>query len=125
MHVLHAPVNSGGITLTTLADRISLKLDASTLEIFQKRIDILLPDSDLSTLNYFSLKNDDAPVAVKIDDTYPLFTRKQISQMLVGRSFAMLINLKYTLNLTDKLSTGTTDIKYLFKNIALKGKSHE
>jgi len=125
LHALHAPVNSGGITINALVNGICLKLDAPALEIFQKRIDALLPVSDLSKLDYFSLKSDGIPVAVKVDDTYPVVTRKRVSEMLAGSSLAMLINLKYTLNLTDKLSTGTTDIKYLFKDIVLKGKSYE
>ena len=125
LHVLHAPVNSGGITIAELVDRISRTLDAAALGIFQERIDGLLPVSDLSKLDFFSLKSDGIPIAVKVDDKYPVFTRKRVSEMLAGSSLAMLINLKYTLNLTDKLSTGTTDIKYLFKDIALKGRSHE
>jgi len=118
LHVLHAPVNSGGITITALVDRICLKLDAPALEIFKKRIDALLPVSDLSKLNYFSLKSDDVPIAVNVDGTYPVFTRKRVSQMLAGSSLSMLISLKYTLNLTDKLSTGTTDIECLFRGMA-------
>jgi hypothetical protein len=125
LHALHAPVNSGGITITALVDGICLKLDAPALEIFQKRIEALLPVSDLSKLNYFSLKSDDMPIAVKVDDTYPTFTRKRVSQMLAGSSRAMLINLKYTLNLTDKLSTGTIDIHGLFRDISFRDKRHE
>jgi hypothetical protein len=125
LRALHAPVNSGGITITELVDSIRLTLDAAALEIFQKRIDVLLPLSDLSKLNSFSLKSDDIPVAVQIDDTYPLLTRRRVSKMLSGSSLAMLINVKYTLNLTDKLSTGTSDISGLFRDIALKGESHE
>lgn len=118
LHVLHAPVNSGGITITALVDRICLKLDAPALEIFKKRIDALLPVSDLSKLNYFSLKSDHVPIAVNVDGTYPVFTRKRVSQMLAGSSLSMLISLKYTLNLTDKLSTGTTGIECLFRGMA-------
>ena len=116
---------AGGITIAELVDRISLTLDAAAREIFQKRIDALLPVSDLSKLNYFSLKSDDMPIAVKVDDTYPTFTRKRVSQMLVGSSLAMLINLKYTLNLTDKLSTGTIDIHELFRDVSFRDKRHE
>jgi len=125
LHALHAPVNSGGITISTLVDRIRLTLNAAALEIFQKRIDVLLPVSDLAQLNYFSLKSDDMPIAVLIDDAYPVLTRKRISKMLSGSSLAMLINIKYTLNLADKLSTGTSDISGLFRDMALKGEIHE
>ena len=125
LHALYAPVNSGGITISALVDRVHLTLNAAALEIFQKRIDVLLLDSDLSQLNSFSLKSDDMPVAVQIDDAYPVLTRRRLSQMLSGRSLAMLINVKYTLNLTDKLSTGTGDISGLFRDMALKGEIHE
>ena len=124
LHALYAPVNSGGITIAELVDRISLTLNATAREIFQERIDFLLPVSDLSMLNHFSLKINDIPIAVQIDNTYPMLTRKRVSQMLVGRSIAMLINLKYTLNLTDKLSAGTSDIPSIFIGIAQKGESH-
>ena len=125
LHAFHAPVNSGGMTIDTLVDRIRSALDVNALEIFDKRLANVLSVSDLAQLNYFSLKSDDIPTAVQIDGTYPLLTRRCVSQMLSGSSLAMLINVKYTLNLTDKLSTGSTDIACLFKNIALSGKSHE
>jgi hypothetical protein len=125
LHALHTPVDSGGITITALVDRISLTLDAAALEIFQKRIDVLLSVSELTKLNFLSLQCDGVPVAVPIDHTYPLFTRRRLSKVLSGSSLAMLINVKYTLDLTDKLPEGTTDIEWLFRDIARKGKGYE
>lgn len=125
LHAFHAPVNSGGMTITALVDRICSMLDADALEIFDKYIVDILSVPDLSQLNSFSLKIDGVPTAVKIDDTYPVLTRTKISQMLSGCSHTMLINVKYALNLTDKLSTGTSDISGLFRDIVLTGKSHE
>jgi len=125
LHAFHAPINSGGKTITGLVDKISSILDSTALEIFEKRIDDVLSISDLSQVNSFSLKNDAKPVAVKIDNTYPVLTRTRLTKLLSGSSIAMLINVKYTLNLTDKLSAGITDIPYLFREIALKGKCDE
>lgn len=120
LHAFHAPVDSGGETIAMLVDKIHLKLDAISQDIFQKRIDVVLPVPDLSKINSFSMKSETIPIAVKIDDTYPVLTRRRISQMLSGSVLSMLINIKYTLNLADKTSTGTSDIQRLFRDISLR-----
>lgn len=125
LRTFHAPVDSGGETIATLVDKIRLILDVASQAILLERIDMLLPFHDLSKVDYFSMKTEANPIAFKIDYTYPVLTRRRMSQILADSCLNMLINLKYTLNLTDKLSTGTTDIKYLFKDIVLKGKSYE
>lgn len=120
IHAFHAPVDSGGETIEMLVDKILLKLDAVSQTIFQKRIDVVLPAPDLSQMDSFSMKSETIPIAVKIDNTYPVLTRRRVSQILAGSSISMLINIKYTLNLTDKLSTGTSDIQGLFRDISLR-----
>jgi hypothetical protein len=125
LHVLYAPINSGGITISDLVNKIQSTLGSIALEIFQKRIEEMFPFSDLSQLNYFTLKIDDIPIAIRIDNSFPLLTRTRISQMLSCCSLSMLTNVKYTLNLADKLSTGSSDIYTLFKELIHASESHE
>lgn len=125
LHAFHAPVDSGGETIATLVDKIRLTLDVASQAIFLERIDVILPFPDLSKMDYFSMKSEANPIAFKIDYTYPVFTRRRVSQILAGSYLTMLINLKYTLSLTDKLATGTTDIHGLFRDISLRDERHE
>lgn len=120
LHVLYTPVNSGGITIAALCDKIRSTLNETTSKIFEKRIGNLLPASDLYKLNFFSLKIDGVPIAIQIDDTYPLLTRRRLSQTLSESSLSILLGARYTLNLTDKLVTGTRDIPKLFRDITSK-----
>lgn len=125
LHVLHTPVDAGGATIGTLVNKIGLKLCAAALDVFQKRIDAVLPLYDLERLDHFSLKNDGPPIAVQVDDTYPVLTRARLSKVFSRSVLSMLINAKYTVDLADRLPVGLTDIERLFKQISTKDESRE
>ena len=119
LHVFHSPIDSGGKTIKMLVENICLTLDSTCLDIFKNRIQKILDISELSKLDHFSLKIDGEPFAIKVDNTFPVLTRSHISSIFHSISSNMLCNVKYSLNLSDKLSNSIKDIPELFKKILL------
>lgn len=122
LRVLHAPPPSGGKTILSLIKEIKSKLDSVVLDLFEKRIDSVIDTSNLAVLNSFSLTNAGKPVAILVDNTFPVLTRSNISKLFNEGSFSMLSDVKYFLNLSDKLSDGITDIQGLFRKISFESK---
>lgn len=122
LHVLHMPVKSGGITISSLVNNITSKLGSPASELFRERLGHIIDTANLSSHDSFSLLNDGMPIAIKVDSTFPMLTRTNMSKFFDFSSSAMLCSVKYSLNLTDKISTGSSDISSLFINILMEDK---
>lgn len=119
LRVLHRPVQSGGVTIFSLVDKIKSRLDSAALDLFINRIDRVIDTSTLHNLDSFSLINAGATSAVLIDNSFPVLTRTNITKLFDEVLVSKLSNVKYSLNLSDKLSDGITDIQGLFKKLSL------
>jgi len=125
VHAFHAFSGDGGKSMGSLIKEINLRLDFSSVTLFEGRVDSALKTIPLPNAIDHSMKTNQLPLVVAIDEKIPLLTRSQINKWLGWDSAAFLLKAKYELDFSKFIPKIAPSIGNLFEKLQADGYKDE
>jgi len=119
--IFHVAKEDGGKSVNDLFKEIRKHLLPMEDEVFLKHVEYLCPTDILNEYDNYTFKESSYPNIIAIDDKTPILTESRLKQIYSIAQVSRLVDIKYSLDLSENINSEILSIPALFKRLSSGG----